>query len=167
MCLYLLPDSNATSKGQLWPLQPPPAAAETRFSSSSSSSSSIISEAHWVFGRLGFSGFWVWVKECPLIFISLTISMPTVESPLYFRCVLNSLCFWFRAFWLLKRENQKVATSATELIYIERKQQDANFHHSCHPWAPSVFGCNPNGKEVTRWPPSIYVISISDSIVSS
>lgn len=66
----------------------------------------------WKVGILLF-GFWVLVKELPLVFIFiLTISMPTVKYPLYFRYVLNSLyLFLVLCFCFKKKEKKEIRRS--------------------------------------------------------
>lgn len=101
---------------QHWPLQPqtllPTVYAETRLSPSSCP---YLSQAHCsVFGRLGYSlRFRILVKELPLAFFFfvclffLTISMPTVKYPLYFRYVLNSLYLFLVLCFCLKKKRKK------------------------------------------------------------
>lgn len=96
----------------------------------------IISEAHcWVFESLGSSsGFWLWVKERPLIIIIILFLNPqniNANSPVLavFQMCIKLTLFLVLCYWSLKGENPKAPTSNTLLIYIDGKQQEANFHH--------------------------------------
>lgn len=128
---------------------------------------SIISEAHCsVFGRLGYSlGFWVVVKELPLVFFlfvffpPLTISMPTVKYPLYFRYVLNSLLFVFGfcVFVLKKKKKRKKIRRLPHVcppcLCNIKEQTGCHFTTSATFSAllfASTFGCNMKSKG-QRW----------------
>lgn len=111
-------DSSATSKVQHWPLRPP-ALRRAQTPRLSLPPRPHLSKAHVrVFERSGYSlGFWVLVKEFSFFFYFLppltpltprplpflTISMPTVKYPLYFRYVLNTLFVFFAFVFLFKK----------------------------------------------------------------